>query len=61
MTAYTSAACACVCLSVHLSLSVCVCVCVCVCVSQAPNVKLFNATAVEDLIIKRDDTAAGGK
>lgn len=26
----------------------------------APNVKLFNATAVEDLIVKRDATVAGG-
>lgn len=29
-------------------------------VLQFPNVKLFNATVVEDLITRRDDSAAGG-
>lgn len=30
-------------------------------VLKAPNVKLFNATAAEDLIIKRDESVPGGK
>jgi len=30
-------------------------------VLAAPNVKLFNATAVEDLIVKPDETVPGGK
>lgn len=29
-------------------------------VLQFPNVKLFNATAVEDLITRKDQTATGG-
>ena len=29
-------------------------------VLAAPNVKLFNATAVEDLIIKKDENVPGG-
>jgi len=28
---------------------------------QAPNVKLFNATAAEDLIVKPDSSVPGGK
>jgi hypothetical protein len=28
---------------------------------QAPNVKLFNATAAEDLVIKPCDDVPGGK
>lgn len=30
-------------------------------VLQAPNVKLFNATAAEDLIVKPDSNVPGGK
>jgi thiamine thiazole synthase len=30
-------------------------------VLAAPNVKLFNATAAEDLIIKEDPNVRGGK
>lgn len=30
-------------------------------VLEAPNVKLFNATAAEDLVIKRDDDLPGGR
>mmetsp|Transcript_7218 Transcript_7218/g.14447 ORF Transcript_7218/g.14447 Transcript_7218/m.14447 type:complete len:344 (+) Transcript_7218:99-1130(+) len=30
-------------------------------VLAAPNIKLFNATAVEDLIVKPDETVPGGK
>lgn len=30
-------------------------------VLAAPNVKLFNATAVEDLIVKKDDSVPGGR
>lgn len=30
-------------------------------VLAAPNVKLFNATAVEDLIVKQDDSVPGGR
>lgn len=30
-------------------------------VVAAPNVKLFNAVAVEDLIVKPDDSVPGGR